>query len=926
MRRGWLPRPFFVALACVVCVGACAIQPRTGVQHSIVIDQPEVFTRERLLNQRLAEQEWLLKERGKEASSSMQAYRDVREFRGLFGNVQASFDPLQGDIDTETLKGRASEQADNSALRDIQREMDLMKARSQLDALRKLLAETPATPPTGTPGPAPSSDQVAQLQQQITSLEARIKTLESSSAGLKSLDVFRSATDSPTLPSTKDIDVTKAQLTSVEQFRDRMAYRNTVNAALREQELDDIHDQYGFTLYTLKFDISVKAGEAAEAVGLVTCTLGECKKPDSCRSCKGQPSAGKPNHACKECGGKKALDTANSTINPCPEPDSTLLTPWFEAFTKRLQAEAIAMQRRGLTCPIIFTDDDLLALSRANEKSVEAIIAAKQREIAAKRQLGTLAIDATADESKSQQPESIDIRQANPIQSKPLREAVNRMSLESVDIKQFEKDFETANFEIAKDVQIWFKENRSWNGCGEDFQKGNQLRDNYLYSIAWATWLRYSDALCGIVDCFQFQRVWIDGIDYVVPVPQIAMRHHDGHYDDTAARERFARARGEMDGPWVYTVEPKELAQNMSDVAAKETLLNFAASLGITLPQLAGANLKAYAESMRRSQHRLQSILRKPLVVGFADGKDKFGWMLGPRFKVDDDAKLGFGHTPVQHSVQVTIVVPGFADRLCITPHVSWIDDSGQTISEDAVSEPISVKLPADYDAITRHLLARFGPPSRAPIVDWKIALAPGSRSYYQLRQHEAVAGQPTSLVIPGFELWRNPEVFIGTTPATSIRVLPDMQAIAATFATLPEPTSIADGAGYAPMDVTVFTSGGHVTVPNAVRLLPGKKPASAPFISVFSNIAVKGHPFTVGVTPALIPSGFADVRLKGVTVSPLGGLTFEVAPKPVTALAPGITQLSWPALGAANAASLAFDPFDATPAQRKLPAGWILL
>ncbi|MDF1662651.1 MAG: hypothetical protein P1V97_12820, partial [Planctomycetota bacterium] len=61
----------------------------------------------------------------------------------------------------------------------------------------------------------------------------------------------------PSLPQPRDLKKSEADLTSIEEFTDKLAYRNAVVAALRQQELDDTHDLQGFTIYTLKFDIAL---------------------------------------------------------------------------------------------------------------------------------------------------------------------------------------------------------------------------------------------------------------------------------------------------------------------------------------------------------------------------------------------------------------------------------------------------------------------------------------------------------------------------------------------------------------------------------------------------------------------------------------------------------------------------------------------
>jgi hypothetical protein len=50
---------------------------------------------------------------------------------------------------------------------------------------------------------------------------------------------------------------TEAELTHIETVRDEMAYRQMIHAALRAREVNDTNELMGYTLYTLKFDVTI---------------------------------------------------------------------------------------------------------------------------------------------------------------------------------------------------------------------------------------------------------------------------------------------------------------------------------------------------------------------------------------------------------------------------------------------------------------------------------------------------------------------------------------------------------------------------------------------------------------------------------------------------------------------------------------------
>jgi hypothetical protein len=67
---------------------------------------------------------------------------------------------------------------------------------------------------------------------------------------------------------------------SVDQFNDQMAFRDAVSAVIREKELDDTHDLYGRTIYTLKFDSALLPGDASNRPVIVLVNLSAATPAD----------------------------------------------------------------------------------------------------------------------------------------------------------------------------------------------------------------------------------------------------------------------------------------------------------------------------------------------------------------------------------------------------------------------------------------------------------------------------------------------------------------------------------------------------------------------------------------------------------------------------------------------------------------------
>src|SRR5215510_15000423 len=70
----------------------------TSPQGEILIGRPEVFTRQRLVNRRLTEQQWLETHLATTPSFTFQGAQDVRVFEGLYNKTGVSVDPLAGKL------------------------------------------------------------------------------------------------------------------------------------------------------------------------------------------------------------------------------------------------------------------------------------------------------------------------------------------------------------------------------------------------------------------------------------------------------------------------------------------------------------------------------------------------------------------------------------------------------------------------------------------------------------------------------------------------------------------------------------------------------------------------------------------------------------------------------------------------------------
>jgi hypothetical protein len=224
------------AIACLIAAGSFLYFTREIVPSDpgerIFIDSPEVYTRERLINERLAEEAWLLKELEKVDLSDpkISAIRtDSGSIRVWIGEKE-KISPNKADAATNSYK---RQQAQSTSGGTAQPPLSDSVGQSTNPAIPGATTTPPTentTPPANAamPNPDPAVNQAplspASEEQQLTS----------------------------PVHKTEDVGVTFDQ-----SFKLRSAYRSLIRQRLIENKLDDRHDLSGNSLYILKFDTTV---------------------------------------------------------------------------------------------------------------------------------------------------------------------------------------------------------------------------------------------------------------------------------------------------------------------------------------------------------------------------------------------------------------------------------------------------------------------------------------------------------------------------------------------------------------------------------------------------------------------------------------------------------------------------------------------
>lgn len=283
--------------------------------------------------------------------------------------------------------------------------------------------------------------------------------------------------------------------------------------------------------------------------------------------------------------------------------------------------------------------------------------------------------------------------------------------------------------------------------------------------------------------------------------------------------KEFATAISSIVQPKVYAVTPKEAVQRISDVNSRRAASEFVAGLsalagvGAIDAMIQSVRINdSFLQSLRR-QPLVVGFSSAPTDSALTDEEDKegasrtakFGWVLGPTFLiVNDGEKPAFRHTVRQQAVTAAVSVPSWWDNVTIDMTGAWRRENGVAPEFPAkvFSAKYSVPLPRKLAALDGIFVDSSA--SREPEVD-------------TLYTTTVQVGQPARLLIRGDNIWRATEVLLGSQAANRIRLLPDMRGVIAEFDEVSSVFG-ANSAGGAidRIEVSVATSDGFASIGTA--------------------------------------------------------------------------------------------------------------
>lgn len=241
---------------------------------------------------------------------------------------------------------------------------------------------------------------------------------------------------------------------------------------------------------------------------------------------------------------------------------------------------------------------------------------------------------------------------------------------------------------------------------------------------------------------------------------------------------------------FAYSVTPKNLAENISTAAETRDAFELLARNKATQTDV-GSFLRSRSE-------RNRAIVAHPIVVGFGSSDFNhlkketaspegvrnidFGWIIAGRL----GKNKSYSHIDGQYALSSFISVPGWWQTVNVIITRCWISRTALTELEPTANATTICPKGTPSVQTTVRL------PGAIPEISHKLGFDVVQQpSIVRPRQHELVVGRRGSLLLEGQRLWRSTEVTAGGQRADKITVLPNMEGILAEFDCIRPPAGV---------------------------------------------------------------------------------------------------------------------------------------
>lgn len=810
-------------------VGSCGPPPAV-----VYVSYPHVNTRERVVEERLRDMTWLETQLrlADSITTSFQGLREFREATELYAGITGRTDAAERRLERLDLERQ-----------ELEKRTEIWNLKKAALEAERAYAEAQKKKPEGDgTGSAEDSTDNDGNEEPKPDVEGEPP---GDTAATKPAIPY----PSPPAQATGAPEATRATAGLLDLFHDRMAYRDAVQAAMRQVQLDDSHDKFGSIMYELTFSVSALL-EGDDHDFLEVHVHLDADRDEIERERDLIPLYGDWRRWLRQ---QIAVEMQRiQRVRPAAKEDEQFVRLFADGYLAGVAADLRARNRRLAERLTYFGS----ATSRAETAVLLQIVRAYLTAVHIDGAFGLLDEDLLrAYVAHGNEPNAAATDSLRTLFSRTIQRNLTALAAEARRLD-------------GLDGLLAATAGGSWLSTGPDRKEVSDAAE----AIAWAVWWKYQKPLEGILVITQ------PGEDRpleVMDVPSIIERKEwdedrfkwaiplspsVGIADAGMARwvRRVIRTERRV---YAMSVEPNEYAQNISEVSARRQLLSLAASLKAIE---AGTDVDAEVKYARQSEELLNAITRMPLAIGFGSGESDFGWVLGPRFQIQE-GHASFSHTPIRHDVSVAIVVPAWWTRVPLGGRYSWFDSggdvrdggtlwpSGQEPSQVGMSstqdgdgrgenygeDVLWLRLPWPDDAMLRLTEAVVGTSIGIDEPNALIAKRPRPR-IEQVTPDSLRAGMTgQALLITGSDLWRSPQVMVGSQRASKVEILSDMEGLLATFDNLQFPSEDTK-ARFVDVDLTVVTSVGpaahlqgrvHVLRPlrpNATaKETPQKKPTS---------------------------------------------------------------------------------------------------
>jgi len=855
---------------------------------TVYVSHPQVNTRERLVEERHREYQWLKDQLDKsdEITTTYQGLRDFREFTGFFNELKGSFNPTQ--VKLNALENEAEKSAIQTKI--WQNRATEEKARKEYEALQSqpVGSPTPTVPQSPTVVPPmvitsaakeipPNDKQTTNDKKDDTKTEdkdatskedpeeaepdkepKKAPTSADNRAKLPTPTIpFGQKPEELILPDPNQIQETKAKAHPLDLLHDKLAYRNAVNTAIRSVQLDDSHDLAGRMLYEMTLQIAMTAGENTDEhfAQVKLEVLPEKLDKDRAREL------------------------------------ASLYEGWVEALKFDLNADITQLQNRVQNGQLKEQDLDylgwfatrlgpylLVEMNKRTEESIEETFdeGKSDENFWNKLMLQQGRYDFISEDLKKEN--GNDGNQGNNNQMKSFNLGSGQQTTSKKNsppsLTEKENSYAKAEAPLTNDqyrkLKDLVQEFRKLNF--KDMRKpGVNEKKMLRKAAAWTIWGSHVvalDPIIGIKAPDLDDEGWLNkGLEEIkrLSIEKTCTMRNKQKCEEkpklskflpdkiSQGNDVFNRAFGNSTGvarfiesltgleqdPHVPAVLPKEHAQNVSEAAAREEMLNLVFALSAALPQF-GVDAENRTQYVKRAQTYLHAITRQPLLVGYGNGNHEFGWFLGPAFRVDDGV-ASFQHRTIRHDVSASLVVPSWWTRAKISGKYGWVNKSGQPPNDEKWinlwDKPVKVTLRMPENAnkqITAALVRQsiVSEPYLHTTRPWPVIHHP-ERDPSNKEEPPSIILQayplnlptqpaPQQVLILGENLWRTPQVLIGSQKADHVEVLSNMGGVLATFDELLFPGTLEgpNAPSFVDVDLTMLTTFGHARGRKAVRIL----------------------------------------------------------------------------------------------------------